>query len=961
MCGLFLRRLLAALALSCLCASASALLDCSELGEGAAETKVSSAPLFIEIPDGLHQLQAVTVKLHVNNPDVRKEAKVVSFHLINQNLYPVADGKPVYESGQFQREIAYGGEQVVEFGLRNWNYYLGEDYPSRIEATFIALKPYPSDYEKYRKEKGKADSPWHGYDCKDLAGEAYCNGAKSCKGCVKEVGKVTREYPLSKTEITSAAPKSVAFTPSKDNGQPGRLDQYFEFKDESKPNCYRSYQIRVSARPDKFEDVPKYVHAGSGEALTQAAAPKGGMLGKRASELRGGDANRDMPPCGDKPYCTQPVRYEFNYHMFAEMDPPGSGMLELIVTRTDCALPDARKKAIDDSIREGQAVMTSYAAKDGGWGGFYRGKTCYWPKTGSKGGISGRITDGHGHPMQYMNVTLEYDDKAYAELTDKDGIYAISNVPGLEPDAKNPPEATLIMTLSYHRDGKNYYDVRDKYGDVYALKKTFKLKAEEDKKQDADFMFTESGFTVEADGASYEVGGLSSPAEINNQAAVYHYMGDAVEFALTSLEANIDYKLPVQVFIREGTTSYSPVNSEITISPSDLPYESTDRPKNREYHEFSHHLMYTAYRSWSGYDAEGVINHAGYINPNSGDSYLEGFAEFMAMAISDEVKGDPDLPMQPEIYAGFGSMDNNYRAWDNRGFDEEFAVAGTLWDLYSDDNDDADAVAIPVADMWRILKVKRNNFYEVYKAFKAAYPAKAKDIDGIFVEHGFYFDRNKGNGEHDDEELYIDANSNGAYDDGEIFLDYPDEFAYRQGDTIGKPANYDRPGRNMAGLIPNAFVKVPDNEVRFYNVSVHYDNASQGRDYAYRAEVREGLLYLMPLPGDVEATITVKPDSKDYTAKSPYTITNRQYTEKYDKTPQKQGYFDTHTFSLQPTGQHKDKTAKPAAEPKWYTDGGPNAKPVIPEKTPGKQLPCIPLLTAALALAAALTQRVLRI
>ena len=586
-----------------------------------------------------------------------------------------------------------------------------------------------------------------------------------------------------------------------------------------------------------------------------------------------------------------------------------------------------------------------------------------------KGGVKGAVTDGQGRAMPYVKLTLEFEGKTYDAYADKDGKFEIKSVEGLIPDDKKPPEASLTVYMTYWRSGKNYINMVGVNTPITYLTKKFKLKASGDLNQNIDFNLNAPRNTQKWNDGDVEYSSDNNIAALIHYAVVYHYTADAVEFSLTTLKANIDYKLPVDVFIDGVKTYYSPANSDIVIGDSDAVSWSTNRPKNREYHEFSHHIMYSEYGAWpDGRSESGVKNHWGYLNPNTGDSYLEGFAEFMALIMSEYIK-DPDT--QPaDVYAGFGSMEDNYRTWDNRGRSEEFAVCGVLWDLHDKKNEENDTVSLTFEEMWPVLKVKRKNFYEYYQAFKKAFPDKADGIDRIFIMHGFFADKTFGNRKRDGFEPYIDSpppSNNSKYDLGEYFVDYganlsDAEIHFESGDVIGRAADYNRTNRSMAGEIPNAFIKVPDTQVQYYKVKVHYNNPSQGQDYEYITEVRQGLVYLMPRPGNVDATLTVTPDSQDYSTEKPYVINNLEYVRKINAAPDDQGYADTHAFALKPTGTHKDKPVQKfnGVEPAWAVDAGYDVKapekpkPTPPEPNPGCCGPALPLLLTLLA--AALTK-----
>ncbi len=373
-----------------------------------------------------------------------------------------------------------------------------------------------------------------------------------------------------------------------------------------------------------------------------------------------------------------------------------------------------------------------------------------------------------------------------------------------------------------------------------------------------------------------------------------------MDFYIGSLGATLDYKLPVEVFVRGNKWSrYTTSDSQILIFKEHV---NEDHPKRGflEAHEFSHHVMYDLYGRWpEGDDMLEMENHAGYINPSTADSYIEGFAEFMPMVLRDYT-GEAN----PHIYSDFGSLEVNYRTSSRRGRLEEFAVAGVLWDLYDKNDDRGDTISMTLPDIWSIISIKRKDFYEYYKAFVDTFPEKKAQIDAVFIEHGFFEDKNPGNGKWDYVEPFKDANNNGVYDAGEAFVDYgsasglPAAMFYDTGETIGKATDYTRLPRSLEVYYPGAYLKVSETDALLYTVSVDLADPQDGQDYSYTTGQAEGLIYIMPLPDHIEATITVAP--KEYSAQSTYTIINSEYSEKLYASDK--GYFDEHTFGLSGSG-----------------------------------------------------------
>jgi hypothetical protein len=152
---------------------------------------------------------------------------------------------------------------------------------------------------------------------------------------------------------------------------------------------------------------------------------------------------------------------------------------------------------------------------------------------------------------------------------------------------------------------------------------------------------------VNCTGAYYD-----APAKLNSE---FPYFGDLGAF-LDKVQAT-------------GSGAY--------ICDKESALESPNAPVNREWHELGHYLMFQIYSD--PYTNPFGTPHKGYLNANTNDSIIEGFAEFVAMLIYEHY-GEP----QPYIYpvgTGRYNLEQDYRVW-GPWIHEEFAVAGILWDFH---------------------------------------------------------------------------------------------------------------------------------------------------------------------------------------------------------------------------------------------------------------------------------------
>jgi len=381
---------------------------------------------------------------------------------------------------------------------------------------------------------------------------------------------------------------------------------------------------------------------------------------------------------------------------------------------------------------------------------------------------------------------------------------------------------------------------------------------------------------------------------------------------------------------------------------------------NREWHEFSHHVMYSMYGKWpvppdGATPAE--VNHAGYINPSTSDSFVEGFAEYGSMMICDYYKY-PDC----QVYGSIGSLEADYKTWDYRGAAEELAVAGVLWDLYDERNDDA--MDFTSDQIWDSLKEYNKDFTSVYDKLISKHPNYKDDIDLIFQAHGFWVDKDKGNGALDKDEPR----------QGRYFIDYPPNWTFDTGERMGSTANYQRQQRTGAVKLPGHYVKVSGN-VPYYKVKVEFPKKPD-LNYELKTENIGGLVYVQVPPPEYNTKITVT--AEGVTTGNPLTFTSQQFNEKLTESISR-GYFVEHDF--QTTGQPPVQTPAPQAvsdsaegKPHWELRN----KQAKPEdynyKPPADEYPleqqtenakqaccCIPLLTGIIALITAMLMRVVKL
>jgi hypothetical protein len=372
-------------------------------------------------------------------------------------------------------------------------------------------------------------------------------------------------------------------------------------------------------------------------------------------------------------------------------------------------------------------------------------------------------------------------------------------------------------------------------------------------------------------------------------------------------------------------TSYLPLDKGIQIRDSHTVYKEYSGPWRSgyiEFHEYSHHIMYCMYGSKfpappaNAQPAE--KNHGGYMNPSTSDSFVEGFADFMSSVMLAMVNGQT----VPKIS---GAEDINRRAWDGCGHAEEDAVTGVLWDLYDGTNPlDSDNIQLSLDEIWAVLKDYRANMYEVYKAFVETYPDRKPEIDQVFINHGFFADKNEGNKQYDSGEPTWGRPE--LRDDP--YIDLANPVQRDIGETIGQATNYQRLERNSEEPWPNHFIKT-STAYPFYKISFTFPEHPYLNHELYQ-EQQEGLIYVPVPPETYNAQIAIEGYGDDITTGNPLSFTNQEFIASY-QTIIEQGYYREHDFAI--TGP---TPVRPITDP-GLSD--PSASPCIAQKLMGSNNP----------------------
>jgi hypothetical protein len=883
--------------------------------------KSNKDPLYIEFTQEIHQEIPTKVILHINDENIKKNAKYIEISTSTARPYGIT--KPIHydPSGNFRQTMIYNGEDKIEIGFRT-NRFAGQT--SSVSFTFysgeiLSSMEYPNTYDK--------ESPYYGYNCGTETNKIFC-GENQCMVCHKLWGSILREHMVSWSKESFSLPARFKFEDKRKgtNFESGLTPQYvsFAYSDEKvmtnkkgneiKRKDTYSITLNIHSEYRPIEEQYQFLsesHNYKGWDFNMISAPGGITKGKAFEYMK------YTPPKAHDGI----EWFNFNYKLLTDLDPAGSGQMSLELGRETILAEGGSEAEKNALISEAKALASSFlisndkiAKPDRELSHTYQviyEKEEKEEKELHDYYVYGYIANSDKNGLPYMNIFALVNGQRYETKTTLNGDFEIKIE---ELDIKDTIEGRLVLKFEYQPEDIIYFELYNYLTNQYRsliIEKKFNIT----KGDNTNINWVLNGSidpTLSGNTGSYE--------NIKNFAAIYYHMHEAVDFALNKLYADINHQLPIQVLVgqNDDETLYSPTNARIKIARTDMAFSSSNRPKNREYHEFGHHLMYAKYGGWTtDSNMPNTSNHDGFLNPSTADSFDEGFAEFIALAISD-YHGYPNI----DIYAGFGSLENNYKPWDSRGYLEEFAIASFLWDVYDKNNEPGDSLTMSIEDIWRIISVRRNNFYDYFVAFKERYPDKAKAFDDLAILHGFFADTREGNQQRDNFEPFRSRNNSQNYNEGDYFIDLsciqaPCNITYQKGFKIGAAANYHRINRTQAVRVPGSLIKVDSSGPRYYTVKVTYLDKSLP-DYEYEIERINDAIYLNPMPDNANANIEIIPNTKEFSFEKPFTISNKEFVEKRYQTTEE--YFTEHDFKVKRIAEGLDPIYLEDYEPITYSN-----------------------------------------
>jgi len=529
--------------------------------------------------------------------------------------------------------------------------------------------------------------------------------------------------------------------------------------------------------------------------------------------------------------------------------------------------------------------------------------------------IKGRVTDGQGHDLPYVAVTLNqevwwnptpwgrYNLTIY---TDDTGYFKF---PTMDAEGDELPagqeDCTLRVDLKYRPEGVNFdlFEVLHDTESVYIQTEKF-----DPSLQSGDIILDFGNATSLTHNPAIDAGRHDDLALAYYYAAgLYGFIGGVLEPTDPGVP-NLDLPLEIRLFSPDPNNYsawYSPSDQEVRLS---VPFSDTDdfpQPVcDVVQHEVFHYLMdatieegaYHGHWDWFTWvwDDE---NHGGFFNNHcTGDSWVEGYAEYWPCAVKTWL-GEPNA----DRFSIFGSLDTQRTARN----DEEFAVAGVLWDLTDPKGENGeDNIRVSFGTLWQIIgrsPVDQSgdgevDMFDVYDALVGSLVGEPNvtdtgqndgttisldDIDQLFVSHGFF----------------ADVNDNLIRDGGE---------------EIGRAADQQRQDRRTPHpTIQAAYIKLNARDADGTPLT-------QGMvriDYKYNAPWQEydatelrllsdpsgELVYLHPDPDRFSPTVTVSIEDHNGLVSDSISFTMADYRDLLDE--EEGEYVIAHEFEIMATGQ----------------------------------------------------------
>ena len=522
----------------------------------------------------------------------------------------------------------------------------------------------------------------------------------------------------------------------------------------------------------------------------------------------------------------------------------------------------------------------------------------YTITVGEQQGLYGVIFDDLGNRYQDLTVSL-YWDGVYQDTTwtDEDGRYEFATING-QPITL--PLTGMGEVKIEFVDKDHVFEIRD-------------IKADKTKPVSVTYPVTD---ITSADKLEFNIGfygdmvddpdtPLVNEGLTDDIALIFYYTNIAKHFYADKLNFYFLNK-PLIVLTEDKktdeayfSTEYNPQIDGKTTYPmiyysAPVMYRTShEAPMNREFHEFSHYVMWDEYgglpiNHYMLDISQNKIyldeNHNGTVNHCTSDSYVEAFAELMALVINKEMGvQSPVSSFLPDFawsrypigkgneYLGYNIEQKN---------DEELSFASLLWDLYDGveaaDNDNVD---LSLENMWNIL-MQPYVFPKYYEYNSTTWMTDKLDEQTTEIRNIHYIiDLYDGLIENEQYYSYTTSDINAIFVSHKIFNDTNADGKWQQGEPVG--INLFSSSERRKQPVDKSWLLTLDIPESMLPINVTVTTTHEEPFAIY----------------DHEYTVTVY----DYPVQIPIIMPPEKYTPTMKIAVEKPGYTDTNPMILDPT------------------------------------------------------------
>lgn len=286
------------------------------------------------------------------------------------------------------------------------------------------------------------------------------------------------------------------------------------------------------------------------------------------------------------------------------------------------------------------------------------------------GSVSYEDLDGSGIPLEGAKVKITSPYGAIESYTDRSGKYVFQDLHSIIQNLKS------TSSLKVELDGK-YFRLIDGSSSQVVSKRITNIKFDGSLQ---DITVEPVVFSTKSEVAAARIFAM--------QNYIVKFYTDVIDLE----PKNID----IEIFSEETPKGKYGYETE-QGSPKIWIGKGVSSPRNPYTwdtlaHEYTHYMqdLHAGVNHFLG------MNHGGFSNPNTADSMVEGFADFMSAAISQHYMNE-----RAGKFLQY-SLESNFKV-SSKFLAEELAIAGVFWDIYDEGKGDDDRISLGINDIWKLM------------------------------------------------------------------------------------------------------------------------------------------------------------------------------------------------------------------------------------------------------------------